>query len=107
MQSVDIFSAGQNYLNRIAKPGRTTPLSVGAVLSHPLSPKLAMRLQVSSGQDASRDLAFFKILNTQALLALVPNHRQQILLNFEHSTENTGVVSGDISRVSFSFQWNL
>lgn len=106
-QSFETFSAGDAYNLKIGRSVRSTPFSIGSVFSHSLNSELGLRLAVNVGSDAARELKFSKVLFFNGLLNYTLNNQQQILLNFSHSTENTGAISGDISRISLGFHWNL
>jgi len=106
-QQLGSFDGSLSYFNQIARTRSSRGQSLIASSSWPLSQHVGLELQGHVGQDLERDLTLGKILGLQGRFLWVPTHMTRLELKFLSSTENTGVVRGDIFEYGVGLHVNL
>lgn len=101
------FSAGGDYLRILDRTRESATSTLSTSMGLPLTQHFGIDVRASIGQDLERGLRFAKIRRFNALTKWVPTHRSRIDLKAEYSTENTGIIKGDIFQISASWHLNL
>ncbi|MBF0196506.1 MAG: hypothetical protein HQL32_02295 [Planctomycetes bacterium] len=106
-QEIQRFWAGEGYLRQLDRTTKAHPTLGRVEFSWPISPRQGLRLNAGVGQDNSRKVDFGDLILFNAYYVLTPTHKFKTALAYRFSTENTGVVKGDISEVALHFHVNL
>lgn len=101
------FDGENSYFLQIQRTKDSRNSSAIARTSWPFSQHTGLEIQANIGQDLERGLKFGKIYGLQTRYLWVPTHLTRLELRINNSTENTGVVSGDILEFGISWHVNL
>lgn len=106
-QQFQIFDGEDLYFSQIPRTRNSRRTSLITSASWALSQHSGLELEGQIGQDLERDLNFGKIINLQGRYLWVPTHMTRVELRVSSSTENTGVIRGDILEYGMNWHVNL
>jgi hypothetical protein len=106
-QQWERFEANTLYFSALARTRSTSLQTFAAKIGLPFSQHSGWEGQIFVGQDLERDLTMGKIRGLNTRFLWVPTHVTRLELNFNASTENSGVVKGDVFESVLSWHVNF
>ena len=106
-QELQYFRAGEEYFGLLDRTRRASPLTARLELGLPFTYHLGLRVIAGIGQDSERGVKMGKVLTLNSSFMWVLNHRSKCEFSFRHSTENTGVIKGDITEIGLRVHVNM
>ena len=106
-QQYERFDANTEYFSALSRTRSAQAQTLTAVMGLPFSQHSGWEGQIFTGRDLERGLDLGKIRGLNTRFLWIPTHITKLELNFSASTENSGVIKGDVYESSVSWNVNL